>query len=235
MTDPDRLPQAVLFDWDNTLVDNWGCIRAALNHALVAFGQEPWTEEETRARVRQSLRDSFPRMFGDDWMRARDLFYAHFEAHHLAWLRPLPGAEALLRALEERGVYQAIVSNKTGRFLRREVAHLGWERFFGQVVGAQDAAADKPAPDPVVMALAPAALAPVALGETVDVWFVGDADIDMECAHVTGCRPVLVGAGSDAGFGAFPPAHRYDDCGALGSLVCRIGDTISFPVPGDGG
>ncbi|WP_256380080.1 hypothetical protein [Azospirillum sp. TSH58] len=25
------LPRAVLYDWDNTLVDNWGTVRAALN------------------------------------------------------------------------------------------------------------------------------------------------------------------------------------------------------------
>lgn len=120
------LPRAVLYDWDNTLVDNWGTVRAALNHALVTFGHPAWTEDEARERIKQSLRDSFPRIFGERWTDARDLFYAYFEAHHLEHLRPLPGAESLLRGFAERGIYQAVVSNKTGRFLRAEADALGW-------------------------------------------------------------------------------------------------------------
>jgi hypothetical protein len=69
-------PRAILFDWDNTLVDAWGTIQLALNAALTAMGQSAWTMEETRVRVRASLRDSFPRMFGDRWPEARDIFYA---------------------------------------------------------------------------------------------------------------------------------------------------------------
>ncbi|HYH39548.1 MAG TPA: HAD family hydrolase [Azospirillum sp.] len=225
-TESPALPRAVLYDWDNTLVDNWGTIRAALNHALEQHGQRPWTEEESRERIKQSLRDSFPRIFGERWTEARDQFYAYFEAHHLDHLRPIPGAEALLESFAARGIYQAVVSNKTGRFLRAEADKLGWTRFFGRLVGAQDADADKPHCAPVHMALAPSGIAP-----SREVWFIGDADIDMECAHAAGLVPVLVGAAEGEGFGRFPPAHRYDTCGTLSGLVRRIGDTISVQAP----
>ncbi|WP_247895573.1 HAD family hydrolase [Azospirillum sp. TSH58] len=134
------------------------------------------------------MRDSFPRIFGERWTDARDLFYAYFEAHHLEHLRPLPGAESLLRGFAERGIYQAVVSNKTGRFLRAEADALGWTGYFGRLVGAQDAEFDKPHGAPVLMALEPANIPP-----GPDVWFVGDADIDMECAHGAGMVPVLIG------------------------------------------
>ncbi len=216
------LPRAVLYDWDNTLVDNWGTVRAALNHALLSFGMAPWSEAEARARIKQSMRDSFPRLFGARWPEARDLFYAHFEAHHLEHLRPLPGAATLLESMAARGVYQAVVSNKTGRFLRAEADRLGWTGYFGRLVGAQDAAFDKPDAAPVRMALEPAGIEP-----GPDVWFVGDADVDMECAHGAGLVPVLIGAGEGSGFDRFPPAHRYDTCHALCGLVGGGGDTIS--------
>lgn len=222
MSDPVRLPRAVLYDWDNTLVDNWGTIRAAINHTLVAFGQDPWTEEESRDRIKQSLRDSFPRLFGDRWTDARDMFYAYFEAHHLDHLHPIPGAQTLLETLSGHGVYQAVVSNKTGRFLRAEADALGWTRFFGRLVGAQDAEQDKPHCAPVHMALAPGGVEP---GD--EVWLVGDADIDMECAHAAGVVPILIGGAEGEGFGRFPPMHRYDTCNALCGLVHRISDTIS--------
>ena len=225
-TDSPSLPHAVLYDWDNTLVDNWGTIRAALNHALVAHGLRPWTEEEARERIKQSLRDSFPRIFGERWTEARDQFYAYFEAHHLEHLRPIRGAQALLETFAARGVYQAVVSNKTGRFLRAEADALGWTHFFGRLVGAQDAEADKPHCAPVHMALAPSGIAP-----SHQVWFIGDADIDMECAHAAGIVPILVGGAEGEGFGRFPPTHRYDTCHALCGLVRGIGDTISVQAP----
>jgi phosphoglycolate phosphatase len=59
-----RRPSAVLFDWDNTLVDSWAVIHAALNETFTAMDHPNWTREETEARVRGSLRDTFPGMFG---------------------------------------------------------------------------------------------------------------------------------------------------------------------------
>ena len=72
----DRLrPSVLLYDWDNTLVDGWAGITAALNAAFAASDKPLWTVEDTRNRVRVSLRESFPVMFGDAWERARDIFY----------------------------------------------------------------------------------------------------------------------------------------------------------------
>jgi phosphoglycolate phosphatase len=33
------LPKAVIFDWDNTLVDSWPVIHHALNETLEAYGK----------------------------------------------------------------------------------------------------------------------------------------------------------------------------------------------------
>ncbi len=219
----DRLPRAVIFDWDNTLVTNWRCIHASINAALREFSLPEWSLEESYGRVRRSLRDSFPEIFGDEWPRARDIFYAHFEAHHMDYLDVLPGAEAMLRDLHGRGIRLSVVSNKTGRFLRTEARELGWAPMFDALVGAQDAVADKPDPAPLHMALAPSGFAP-----GPDVWFVGDADIDMEIAHRTGCTPILVGETPhvDDGLGRFPPAISLAGCAGISSLVRRIGDTI---------
>ena len=53
-----RRPGAVLFDWDSTLVDNWGAIARALNATLVAMGHAPWSEDEVRRRATASARDA---------------------------------------------------------------------------------------------------------------------------------------------------------------------------------
>lgn len=183
-------PRAILFDWDNTLVDAWGTIQLALNATLSAMGHPEWTMEETRVRVRASLRDSFPRMFGDRWPEARDIFYATYRARHLEAVRPLPEAELVTSRLAGQGLYLGVVSNKTGPLLRAEAARLGWDRLFGRLVGAGDAKTDKPAADPVYLATQE-----LHITDYNHVWFIGDAAIDVECARHAGCIAILVGPG----------------------------------------
>ena len=124
MIAPARLPRAILFDWDNTLVDNWHVIADAYNVTLTKFGKTPWTIEEVRARARASARDSFPRLFGEHWREAERVFYEAFTAGHLERLEAMPGASAMLEALADKGLYLGVVSNKKGPVLRREAEHL---------------------------------------------------------------------------------------------------------------
>jgi phosphoglycolate phosphatase len=180
-------PRAILFDWDNTLVDVWPAVSDALNAAFAAMGHEPWTLVETKARVRKSLRDSFPEMFGARWTEARDVFYARYGAEHLKHLVPMAGAAETLAGLKALGFYLGVVSNKNGHFLRAEAAALGWDGYFGRLVGATDAAADKPAPDPVHMALDG-----IGVRAGPEVWFVGDGAIDVQCALASGLTPLVL-------------------------------------------
>lgn len=218
-TQPLPPPRAILFDWDNTLVDNWSVIHAALNAAQTAMGQTPWTFAETKIHVRASARDSFPRMFGARWQEAQKIFYDTFQATHLEHLREMPGAGRMLGEMAARGIYLGVVSNKQGQYLRREAAHLGWTARFGQLVGATDAPRDKPAVDPVDMALKGSGIA-----RGPGVWFVGDADIDLVCARNAGCVPVLIRAEApvEGEFLEAPPAQYVADCRALAALVAKI-------------
>ena len=179
-------PRAILFDWDNTLVDSWAVIHEALVVTFEAMGHVPWTLDETKLRVRHSLRDAFPRLFGPRWEEARRLYLDAFTAIHLQRLTALEGAEAMLAALAQDSYYLAVVSNKTGPFLRREAEHLGWSRYFRTVVGAGDASADKPDPAVVEAALAGSGIGPA------EAWLVGDTALDVECATAAGCVPVLI-------------------------------------------
>ncbi|MEK9671490.1 MAG: HAD family hydrolase [Rhodospirillaceae bacterium] len=208
-----------MFDWDNTLVSTWPIIHDALNHTFRAYGKPEWTLEETRLKVRKSMRDSFPAIFGDAWERAGEVFYERYEEIHAIKLAVAPGAEALIDALDGAGVYMAVVSNKKGFYLRREAEHLGWSGHFGAIVGAMDVDRDKPAPDPVAKALLPARIVP-----GPSAWFVGDSDIDMECAHATGCIPILVRdpPPQTGEFSQFPPAAHFYDCDSL----CKFCKTL---------
>lgn len=216
---PAPRPRAILLDWDNTLVDTWPVIHEAMNRTLDHMGHPVWSLDETRGRVRKALREAFPEMFGARWEEARDVFYRRFREIHLERLAVCPGAEALLSSIRAKGLYAGVVSNKSGDHLRAEAAHLGWSTYFGRVVGATDAPRDKPAAEPVHLALDGSGIV-----AGPEVWFVGDTGIDMECAHNSGCIPVLVREEPPAGpeFARFPPQIHVSDCTALAALVCRL-------------
>lgn len=208
----DHVPvTAILWDWDNTLVDGWQAIAAGLNAAFAAHDLPTWTLEEVKARVRRSLRESFPEMFGPDWEKARDIFYAEVRARHLAVLTPMPGALAAVEAVAALGLPQGVISNKQGPLLRAEAAHLGWDRHFAALLGAGDAAADKPDPAPFRMALAA-----LRQGAGPGVWYVGDTALDMQAARAAGCTAVLLGnAAHDGGVAKAAPDRDFPDAASL--------------------
>src|SRR5579864_9098168 len=92
-------PRALIFDWDNTLVDSWGTIHDALNFLMAAMEKPLWTIEQTRERVRLSLREAFPAIFGERWEEAQRIYLDRFRAIHLERLAPLPGRADMLREL----------------------------------------------------------------------------------------------------------------------------------------
>jgi phosphoglycolate phosphatase len=206
-------PAALLYDWDNTLVDAWAGVTAALNVTFSAFGMPHWTDEDTRQRARLALATSFQAMFGAEWQRAREVFLAAMQDQHLHHLRPMPGA---LDALDAgRRWPHGVVSNKDGPFLRAEVAHLGWAERFGAVVGAGDAHADKPDPAPVLLALSR-----LGIDAAPTVWYLGDAAIDMQTARAAGVTAVLIGdASHDGGIANAAPDLHFASAEALAARL----------------
>lgn len=218
---PDLLPvpRAIIFDWDNTLVDSFPTIHLAINATMRAMDQPEWSFEETQARVALSLRDAFPKWFGDRWMEASKVFTESFAAIHLDALRPMAGAGALLEDLSSRDLYLAVVSNKRGPFLRAEAEKLGWNKHFKALIGAGDALADKPDHAPVALALKDSGLEP---GD--HVWFVGDNLVDMQCASNAGCLPVLIRAEAmaEGEFENYRPRHHFTACEEITVLLRQL-------------
>ena len=136
----------------------------------------------------------------------------------------------MLRELAGQGIYLGVVSNKTGELLRREVAGLGWSELFGRIVGAGDAPADKPACEPVHLALAPSG---IPAGD--EVWFVGDTAIDMECAQNSGCVAVLLAEAAPPEefareFARFAPRLSFADKASLFRLLRGLRSQAARPI-----
>lgn len=180
-------PRAVIFDWDDTIVDTWTVATQALAETLQAMGHAVWTEEEMRAKAGPSARDMFMQMFGDRWQDADRIYYDAYHRLHGGKTALLSGVAGTLEYLRRKGVYLAVASNKRGEYLREEAARAGLAGHFSRIVGAGDAEKDKPDPAPLYLALADSGIVP-----DTSVWYVGDAHTDMMCAYSAGCAGILI-------------------------------------------
>ena len=219
----DVMPKAIIFDWDSTLVDNWQSIANALNATLIQMGKAPWTVTQVRQNSKNSAREAFPRLFGDQWEDALDFYYKAFRELHLTGIQPLAGAENLLQFLKEEGIYSGIISNKNGTFLRKEIKKLGWDKYFDNVLGATDLDVDKPSKEIIDTLLKQTQITP-----SKSVWFIGDAIVDLECAYMANCTPILVETGliTKEEVNQWPPYKTFPSCVEVRCYLARI-KTIS--------
>lgn len=187
-TYPHTKPTAVLFDWDNTLVDTMPLISTSINEARIHFGMEPWSLQEIKEKTQLSAKDGLPKQFGEHWQEALKIYREFYYQNHLKLLGPTTGALALLTHLKNLSIPMGLVSNKVGPTLRQEVSHLGWEGFFSAQIGSGDAPKDKPDPEPALLALEQMGISP-----SLNIWFVGDTPVDWQCATAIGCAPVPIG------------------------------------------
>lgn len=181
-------PQAILFDWDDTLVKSSGVINNALNETLKRFDKPPLSDEELQKGCCCSSKSIFEILFGHDSVKARDEFFTIFSDIPLNdRAQVIPGSLAFLQKMLERQIPMGIVSNKTGDLLRQEVQYLGWEKYFQVVVGSGDTPQDKPSPVPIAFALEKMRLQP-----SHHIWFIGDSVVDWSSAKSCGCHPMSI-------------------------------------------
>lgn len=180
--------KAVFFDWDGTLVDSLPLLHKAHNHVREAFGYPLWSREEYMKHMLHSTRELYPAIYGKRSQEGIDLLYSYITENHLREMKLLDGAEDVLKYLLDAGVPTGLVSNKRNDVLRREVEHLGWEKYFGIYMGAGVAVKDKPSGAPLLHALKGHAR-----GETLtDILYVGDTESDLSAAREAGWTAAFV-------------------------------------------
>jgi len=183
-------PEAIIFDWDNTLVDTNPHIEYARNTTFNKFK----TTESVAHEIMSSTpsKQAFFAQFGDKKEESLLFFYEAYKASTINGVEPITEALALILAIKEAGIPMVVVSNKLNTLLNREISFLGWNDHFEAIVGAKDTPYDKPFPHPVNLALSK-----INIEASNKVWFIGDSTIDIQCALNTNCFPILFGDKSE--------------------------------------
>jgi phosphoglycolate phosphatase len=216
-----KLPRlrAVLFDFDGTLGDSYDAITASVNYIRARHGLPPLTVDQVRPHVGRGpnrlLHETVPGTKPED--------AGAYRAHHPSVMRQgtrlLPGVAEMLPALQAGGLRLAVCSNKPRVFTAELLDSLGVADQFDLVVGPEDVARPKPAPDMLVAALARLGLA------ADEALYVGDMVVDITTARGAGVRVWVTPTGSDerATLQAAGPDRLIDGMAELPTALRQAG------------
>ena len=175
--------QAVLFDWDGTLLDS----ADADSSAYLAMFRElniPWGLKELAAHYTPNWHHVYraAKIPRSKWDIADKLWAKHY-AHHA--LKLVPGARSVLAWVARRYELGLVTSGDRVRVLR-QLRYFSLTRLFATRVCAGDTPQKKPHPAPLRLALRQMCLNP-----TTCV-YVGDSPHDLEMSKRAGVRAIAV-------------------------------------------
>lgn len=206
--------RSILFDLDGTLLDTLDDLANSVNYALRTHHLPERSHTEIRSflgnGIRNLMLDAVGRDMSDEAFEpVFQTFRTYYVEHCLDKSKPFAGIIDLLKALQQRGITMAVVSNK----LHPAVVELN-ERFFKDyitsAVGESATVRRKPNPDAVLAALSE-------LGCSKDeAVYVGDSEVDLHTAQNAGmqCMLVLWGFRDEDFLRSLPGASLFAQCPA---------------------
>lgn len=174
---------AVLFDVDGTLLDTSEFIYGAFEHTLAQHGLPTTPRDRLRPLMGEPLEDIYEALAAG---RSPELVETHrtFQAANLQLSIPFPGTVATLARLKDAGFALAAVTSRSRRTSLDTLEQSGLLGYLTVVVSAEDAAALKPHPAPLLRALAQLGRDP---GEAA---MVGDTPHDIAAGRTAGTRTI---------------------------------------------
>ena len=182
-----RLPVAVVFDMDGTLLDSERLARACFVDACRDVG---WDANmmvydrcvgTTYVATERIMREGYGADFPYEQMSER--WSHHYQAAILAEPVPVkPGVLPLLERLSDAGIPMAIATSTQRPTVEIKLGGARLRRYFSHLVCGGEAANGKPSPDPYLLAAQLLEAAPEAC------WAVEDSDNGVRSAHAAGFR-----------------------------------------------
>ena len=188
---------AVLFDFDGTLVDSAPDIIAALNRLLGELGHEHVDYHAFRTRAGDGARNLLEQVltgrgasFTDaELPRLVERLLAHYYETMTDNTRPYPAVPDILSEIYQSGMALAVCTNRTQATTEQLLSHFGLAQMFGAVLCADTVTAKKPDARHLFEAMQLLGAAPE---RTI---MVGDTATDVAAARNAGIKVVTVSYG----------------------------------------
>src|SRR4029450_7719888 len=179
---PHTMPyRLIIFDFDGTLADSERCIPASMSAALAECGRvADWTRLRSHIGLPldRTIRGIVSQDLDDDQVEE---IVRSYRRHHAVFQDRLielyPGTLDTLKQLSASGVVLAIAASKITSAVEAALTYFDIGRFFACVVGGEQVANGKPAPDMVERILK------ITERPREEALVVGDTTFDVEMAH----------------------------------------------------
>jgi phosphoglycolate phosphatase len=209
--------EAILFDFEGTLVDFQWKISDAVEEALQVLEDMGFAKDRIRSRKYSTLLPEALKLAPELGLKADHvreqifMVYDRYDEDALTrWtLRPL--AKDFIRTITEKGIRTGLVSNIGIKTLLRALAKLGLERCFEVVLSRNDVMNLKPSPDGIRLALERMG------AKRENTIFVGDSLDDIHGAKNAGLRVLIISEGEN---------HRDEILAAKPDYVIRSYDEL---------
>lgn len=187
------MKRAIIFDLDGTLLDTIDSMEAAGTKML----QEMGLPRQPRDRYRQFAGDGAKMLVTRaleaggvtdpaEVERAFSVYMGYFARTCTYHVVPYPGISELLRALKQKGLRLAVLSNKPDQQTRDVVERCFGDAAFDLVFGQRDGMPKKPAPDGAIQIARKFSVSPE------ECLYVGDTNVDMQTGLAAGMQTVGV-------------------------------------------
>jgi len=192
-----ELTNAVLFDFDGTLIDSAPDIHAAVNELLKTHDLPPVTLEQAKAMIGNGVAKLVERAFaasgkplaGAELEQAQRDMIPIYNRHLTRLTKLMPGALTALRQLRAAGAKLALVTNKPQAATREVLLHFRIFEEFGAVIGGDAVSNKKPSPEPLYLALERLH------ADRANAVMVGDSTTDVEAARNAGLPVIIIRGG----------------------------------------
>lgn len=184
------MPKVILFDLDGTLADTAPDLGLALNIQRERHGLAPLPQEAIRPYASHGSRGLLSVGFGlkpedASFLAMRDEYLALYDEVFVRSPRLFDGMDALLSAIESKGLMWGVVTNKPRRFSAPLMSALQLDQRATCLVCGDDVAQAKPAPDSLLRACG------LTRSQPSDCFYIGDAERDMAAGRAAGMRTVV--------------------------------------------
>lgn len=211
--------RAVLFDLDGTLVDSYGALAEAVNHARRLHGLHDLAPDRIRGLVGDGMELLLQRAFERKDVESTivEAFETRYDEVCCAESRVLTDVGATLESLAQLGVEMAVCTNKPTIFSKKILDFLDLSRHFRAIVGPDLAGARKPDARHLAVTLEAVSC------DRDSSLFVGDMPIDVRAARNTGIDVAVVPTGSSTReqLAAAEPDHFLERFADLLKIVRR--------------
>ena len=220
---------AIIFDFDDTLVNSYSARLDALQRVFTAAGiHNPTAEEFIRDMGGRQLQDALRPLENQEGLQPLALFQGY---RHTYWTKKaglislFPGVRQALEELRSRGLKLGILTQKGWIFevegrrvgASQELIEVGAGGFFSVGVGFESVTNHKPHPEGVLLALEGLGAEP---GQCV---VVGDTPADMGAARAAGCWSCLATWG-------IPAANRVHAQVEADFVIDRPESLLALPI-----